>query len=145
MAKKVIRLTESELKRIIKESVEQTIDTIEEGAVWDAIKAQAETLDGTEDMFTRKNWDSLKDTLRGKPNQSEYEQARMLGKSARFDRDRATTPAERDLYDTRVGRYAKDELDYQPGLGGKLRRTGYAAGVYGAGLAKKLGRKLNRK
>lgn len=145
MAKKVIRLTESELKQIIKESVQQTIDTIEEGAVWDAIKSQAESLNGNEDMFSRDNWNDIKDTWRGKPNQSKYEQARMLRNSAKFDRDRATTSAERDLHNGRVGNYAKDELEAQPGLGGKLRRAGYIAGTYGAGLAKKVGRKLNRK
>ena len=39
----------------------------------------------------------------------------------------------------------EDELYAQPGLRGKMRRAGYVAGAYGAGLAKKLGRKISGK
>lgn len=145
MSKRVIRLTESELKQLIKESVEETINTLEEGAAWDVLKRNASQMDGTEDMSLRKNWDEIKDVWNGSPNQREYELARMLRNSARFDRDRATTQKERDFYDTKATDYAEDELYAQPGLRGKMRRAGYIAGAYGAGLAKKLGRKLSGK
>lgn len=140
-----VKLSESDLIKLVTESVNDILKQLNEGAGWDVLKDISSNLDGTEDLSMKGHWGELKDVINGTPNQRKYETSKMLRKTANFDKKRATTPEEKAKFAAKSKEHAFDELDSQPGLRGKMKRGAVVAGAYGAAAAKKLGNKLRRK
>lgn len=140
-----IKLSENDLVKLVTESVNDILKQLNEGAGWDVLKDMSASMDGTENMSMKRHWGELKDIVNGTPDKRKYDVSKMLRKTAKFDRDRAATPAEKAKFARQAQDYAVDELESQPGLRGKMKRGAVVAGAYGAGLAKKLGNKLRRK
>ena len=111
MAKQLIRLTESDLHRIIEESVNRVLCEIEEGAGWDVVKDMYHELKGyspEQVAATSKDWkDDKQKFIKGRPDAQDYKNQMAARKEGSFA----------DPYST---------VASQPGWRGNLKRRAIA-------------------
>jgi hypothetical protein len=135
MAKRIVKLTEGELKHIIKESVNRVLnemDDTNEGLVWDAIKSQHRENKKMKPEYVKRD---LKDIITNKDGETlKYIKGEDTPQRVReynhhkFNRQNGLQPGIRGHEMTQDdANFA--ELERMPGLRGKLSRGAVVAGV----------------
>ena len=135
MAKNVIRLTESELKNLIKESVNTILsemDNMNEGAGFDTLKILHNDIKNASDKQVNKG---IKDLVKGYPEIVKGEPNEIRYNNLKFDR-RNNLNRHPDA--------SVDELMAQPGFAGKAKRAAVGAAVAGMAAGEKLKRRFKR-
>lgn len=135
MAKKVIKLTESELRRVISESVKRVLN---EGIGWDTFQDVRQNINGSE----RPTWDEFKELIKGEPDAEKFKRSKD-----RYNAAKEGTLYDPEAYEKQGGmegmkQYAAGEAAWsEPGLKGKVRRGAIGA----AAMADYLGKKVRNR
>jgi hypothetical protein len=138
MAKNIVRLTESELKRVISESVKRVLN---EGFGWDTLKNIRQNINGSE----RPTWDEFKELIKGEPDAEKFKRSKD-----RYNAAKEGTLYDPEAYSKRGGMkgiedYEAEQATFtEPGMKGKLRRGAIGAGAYANYLGKKIRNRFSK-
>lgn len=123
---RVIKLTESQLRDIISESVK---NILKEGWAMDSFKGQPSMTR----YPSREEW---KEFIQGEPDEKEHQYNKLMYNSTKGNKGQNT----RNTVD-----YADAAVWHEPGLKGKLRRTAYGIGSVGNVMVNRAKKALSQK